>query len=218
LNPTGTPNDRAVFVNMEGFYLLEGHAKEEAAGHDEHMHNDHKEGDHKHDDHKHDAKTDAAPAGEPEPAEPPSQKKSPSPDDILKTDDGAPACATEETEEQQPAGPPPDPAAAQSHAGHDHSHAGHDHSHDHHAHDHHGHDHGHSHSHAPLPENQREVTAILLRTNNPMAPIGLANKINEGDIAQAVAPQREVAKLFDGLVGDLQIILLILLSCSSWPC
>ncbi len=27
LAPSGTPNDRAVFVNMEGFYLLEGHAK-----------------------------------------------------------------------------------------------------------------------------------------------------------------------------------------------
>ncbi|MEM9366603.1 MAG: ABC transporter permease [Planctomycetota bacterium] len=27
LDPTGTPNDRAVFVNLEGFYLLEGHAK-----------------------------------------------------------------------------------------------------------------------------------------------------------------------------------------------
>ena len=27
MNPTGTPNDRAVFVNLEGFYLLEGHAK-----------------------------------------------------------------------------------------------------------------------------------------------------------------------------------------------
>lgn len=25
--PTGTPNDRAVFANLEGFYLLEGHAK-----------------------------------------------------------------------------------------------------------------------------------------------------------------------------------------------
>ena len=29
LKPTGTPNDRALFVNMEGFFLLEGHAKEE---------------------------------------------------------------------------------------------------------------------------------------------------------------------------------------------
>ena len=27
LNPTGTPNDRAAFVNLEGFYLMEGHAK-----------------------------------------------------------------------------------------------------------------------------------------------------------------------------------------------
>ena len=27
LAPSGTPNDRAVFINMEGFYLLEGHAK-----------------------------------------------------------------------------------------------------------------------------------------------------------------------------------------------
>jgi putative ABC transport system permease protein len=26
LEPTGTPNDRAVFVNIEGFYLLDGHA------------------------------------------------------------------------------------------------------------------------------------------------------------------------------------------------
>jgi putative ABC transport system permease protein len=28
LKPTGTANDRAVFINMEGFYLLEGHASE----------------------------------------------------------------------------------------------------------------------------------------------------------------------------------------------
>ena len=27
MNPTGTPNDRAAFVNLEGFYLLEKHAK-----------------------------------------------------------------------------------------------------------------------------------------------------------------------------------------------
>lgn len=34
LKPTGTANDRAVFINIEGFYLLEGHAlsPEEAAG------------------------------------------------------------------------------------------------------------------------------------------------------------------------------------------
>ena len=27
LEPTGTPNDRALFINIEGFYLLENHAK-----------------------------------------------------------------------------------------------------------------------------------------------------------------------------------------------
>jgi putative ABC transport system permease protein len=27
LDPTGTPNDRAAFVNIEGFYLMEGHAR-----------------------------------------------------------------------------------------------------------------------------------------------------------------------------------------------
>ena len=27
LDPTGTPNDRAAFVNIEGFYLMDGHAK-----------------------------------------------------------------------------------------------------------------------------------------------------------------------------------------------
>jgi putative ABC transport system permease protein len=28
LEPTGTPNDRAAFINIEGFYLMEGHARE----------------------------------------------------------------------------------------------------------------------------------------------------------------------------------------------
>ena len=31
LNPTGTANDRGLFINMEGFYLLEGHALSAAA-------------------------------------------------------------------------------------------------------------------------------------------------------------------------------------------
>lgn len=32
LKPTGTPSDRAVYVNVEGFYLLKGHAKTTAVG------------------------------------------------------------------------------------------------------------------------------------------------------------------------------------------
>jgi putative ABC transport system permease protein len=43
LKPTGTANDRAVFINIEGFYLLEGHALSPHGeeGHaDEHAHDD----------------------------------------------------------------------------------------------------------------------------------------------------------------------------------
>ena len=39
LKPTGTANDRALFINMEGFYLLDKHAKpveEGGPGHDDH--------------------------------------------------------------------------------------------------------------------------------------------------------------------------------------
>jgi putative ABC transport system permease protein len=38
LEPTGTPSDRALFVNMEGFYLLEGHSKDGESGHEDHGH------------------------------------------------------------------------------------------------------------------------------------------------------------------------------------
>ena len=52
LKPTGTANDRAVFINIEGFYLLEGHAltpdeelaHEEAADHEHEHADDHAHG------------------------------------------------------------------------------------------------------------------------------------------------------------------------------
>ncbi len=47
LEPTGTANDRAVFINIEGFYLLEGHAGEAAEEHaDEPEHADEHAGEH----------------------------------------------------------------------------------------------------------------------------------------------------------------------------
>lgn len=64
--------------------------------------------------------------------------------------------------------------------------------------------------HEPLPEDQREVTAILIRTNNPTAGFTLPPAINKGPVAQAVMPIREIRKLFDGLIGNLQMILLVL--------
>jgi len=109
LEPTGTPNDRALFINLEGFYLLENHAK-------------------------------------------------------------------------------PVPGAPE--AKHD------------------DHDHDHEHELKPLPEPQREVTAILIRTSSPTAGIFLPNKINEGQVAQAVLPIREIRGLFDVIVEPIEWLLL----------
>ncbi|RUL82815.1 ABC transporter permease [Tautonia sociabilis] len=73
----------------------------------------------------------------------------------------------------------------------DHDHAGHQ-----------GHDHG------PVPVEQREVTAILVRTANPVASALLPNRINEGPVAQAVSPAREIRGLFEEVVGPIQWALL----------
>ncbi len=108
LEPTGTPNDRVLFINMEGFYVLENHAKPvpgaEPAKHEEH-----------HDDHDH---------------------------------------------------------------------------------------------FTPLPENQRELTAILIRSSTPAAAVFLPNRINEGNQAQAVLPIREIRGLFDVIVEPIEWLLL----------
>ncbi|MBX7167165.1 MAG: ABC transporter permease [Pirellulales bacterium] len=179
LAPTGTPNDRALFVNMEGFYLLDGHAKEAPkkpkpaeAPKDEHVegeHSDAEHGDHEHGDHE---------QGE---------------------------HAEHEHGEEHP-------AEGHEHEGeHDHAHEGehaeHDHDHDHehdHAHDEHGH------HHEPLPVDQREVTAILLRTSTPLAALSLPRAVNKEPFAQAVLPAREIFSLFEGIVANLERILLLL--------
>jgi putative ABC transport system permease protein len=111
LEPTGTPNDRVLFINMEGFYVLENHAK-----------------------------------------------------------------------------PVPGAEPANHHEEH---------------HEEHDHDHF-----TPLPENQRELTAILIRSSTPAAAIFLPNRINEGNQAQAVLPIREIRSLFDVIVEPIEWLLL----------
>ena len=129
LKPSGTPNDRAVFVNIEGFYLLEGHAKPGAEeGHD---------GDPGHDHDRRDAH--------------------------------------------------PGESAHEHHAEHDHG--------------------G---EHEPLPMREREVTAILVRTTDPLAAMFLEKTINKGREAQAVLPVREIAGLFNAFVDPIQAVLLVL--------
>ena len=213
LKPTGTPNDRALFVNMEGFYLLRGHAKEapkedadehDAHDHDHdaeasggrkppgdaaHEHDDHEHADemHEHDEHDHDAHADE--------------------------NASKPDAHDHETEEHAHKDHDHD-----EHADHDHDeHAGHDdHAHDDHdhaGHDHAGHDHaGHAHDHQPLPESQREVTAILVRTNpnNILANKTLQRLINKGRDAQAVQPAVEIFSLFDSIIGNMRLLLLVL--------
>ena len=60
----------------------------------------------------------------------------------------------------------------------------------------------------PLPIEQREVTAILVRTSNDLYMISMENSINEGRDAQAVAPVREITVLFDQFVSPIQLALL----------
>ncbi|HEX7448654.1 MAG TPA: ABC transporter permease [Pirellulales bacterium] len=150
LQPTGTPNDRAIFINMEGFYLLRGHAKEEVA-------------------------PGLVPGG---------------PEADHDTD--------HEHEHDEPA-----------------MRAGTTDAHRHDEHGDHDHDHGaneaeHHHSHTPLPESQREVTAILVRTTGPIVAMELRRAINKGNEAQAVLPGVEINQLLESIVGNLRLLLLAL--------
>ncbi|HVX16048.1 MAG TPA: FtsX-like permease family protein [Pirellulales bacterium] len=222
LKPTGTPNDRALFINMEGFYLLRGHAKEEEEGHgnsaehhdaedahDDHaMHEEH--GEHAHAEHGHEEHAH---------------------EEHARDDHAEGEHATEGK-----------PHADHDHADHDHDHADHEHADEaHHDHDEHamsdhdadhehgeqehadhehadhehgaaGHDHDHHHAHVPLPESQREVTAILVRstTTNPLGSMNLRRMINKGNEAQAVLPAMEINSLLEMIVGNLRSLLLAL--------
>jgi putative ABC transport system permease protein len=136
LEPTGTPNDRGMFVNMEGFYLLEGHAK-------------------------------SAPKEESERA---AEKKPNS--------EASGEIASEDSESTTV------PAAEVNESG-DHDHP------------------------QPLPENQREVTSILVLLPTDLFAQLMADTINEGNVAQAVFPSREIAEFFDTWLGGLEYILLL---------
>ncbi len=173
LASTGTPNDRALFVNMEGFYLLDSHALpvEEEEQTEE-------------------AKS-AKPASEeadqvkPDRAKPDSDNAD---SEVLAADEPAEPQSKGEVTAGKPA----------AKEGHEHAH------------------HDHNHQHTPLPENQREVTAVMVRTVDiPGAPPGmftpdLMRKINKGRIAQAVQPLREIATLFSIIVDPIQVFLLVI--------
>jgi ABC-type antimicrobial peptide transport system permease subunit len=116
LAPSGTPNDRAVFINMEGFYLMEDHAKP--------------------------------------------------------LEDEAVGGAAEEPSSSSAVESFDDPA--------------------------------------PLPVENREVTAILVRANDIRYADGMRNAVNEGPYAQAVYPVAVIVRMFEIFVRPIQQLLLLL--------
>lgn len=138
LAPSGKPVDRGVFVNMEGFYLMEDHAKpvkEEPVDEDE------------------------------EPVE-----------RVGDADDEANKEANFVMADADMVAPAPPVVPVRT----------------------------------PLPVEQREVTAVLIRTQNPMAGVYLPEVINEGNVAQAALPILEITNLFDAIVAPFQWLLVIL--------
>jgi putative ABC transport system permease protein len=129
LAPTGTPNDRALFVNMEGFYHI----------------------------HEHDQAQ------------------------------GLPAKETSAAKKAEKA----------DHAAADHDPAGHDSA-----------DHDHDADH----EHEKQVTAILVcvKEKPPGRAEVMAKQINQDKVAQAVAPSRVIADLFEGIIGKLEWLLLFM--------
>ncbi|MCC7085217.1 MAG: ABC transporter permease [Pirellulales bacterium] len=135
LKSTGTVSDKAVYVNMEGFYLMDGHALTEA---------------------RPQAATQAT--------------------SIEKPKEAAANEAKKATEKQGDEFQPDQRVEAEP-------------------------------SKQPLPKDLREVTAILLRTDDLYAP-GMMKKINKYDVfAQAALPIGEISRLFDTLVGPMTAIL-----------
>lgn len=210
LAPTGTANDRALFINIEGFFLLEGHAKPVAkqAGastDDEHA------GEHEHDaDHAHDESHQHERPGEDDDAHDHEDAHENEDADSHDHEDGHDADGHDHDSDET--GDHGDDHDADSHdheAAHSdedhHEHA--DHGHD--EHEGHVHDEHHHHHHEPLPEEQREVTAILIKSQGLYGGF-MSNSINEGNIAQAVSPTREVTELFEQVIGNITAILLFL--------
>ncbi|MEX2141416.1 MAG: ABC transporter permease [Pirellulales bacterium] len=189
LERTGTPIDRALYVNIEGFFLIPDHASEAEAT-EPGLVEKAPTHDHDHDHAKHDhAKSEK---------------------------EGTP------TDHEHADEPGKDGKDAE-HKHDDHKHADeqgktatpHNHAHDGHGHDHgHAHDHDHAHHHEPLPEEQREVTAVLVLTKSvaglppEVAAQAIVKPINKGVVAQAVQPIYVITQFLATFLDPLRAILL----------
>lgn len=74
-----------------------------------------------------------------------------------------------------------------------------------------GHSKSGAHHHGPLPEEEREVTAVLVKTNPEVQMAGMlvSKNINEGQVAMAVFPVAEIRRLLDTTIGPVSTLLLI---------
>lgn len=216
LAPTGTPNDRAIFMNIEGFFLCPAHQQGPSAMQRVLGGGSEKKGAEGGKENAKDGNTskvsgggqqaDGKPHSEGQPDEKPEVKidqltaperglfhAGEMPEDPAATelppDSGA-------TPSDSAGGAKPDHAAGEAKPAADRP--------DHQCDEHCDHDHDHEH--------KRELTAILVRTNSkaPHLSMVLADVINREAAAQAVYPTREIIQFFDTVVGNVQLMLLIL--------
>ena len=134
LKPTGTPNDNALFVNIEGFYRVGGHAGKAGRA----LQEDQPE-----------AKT-----GEKAEKKPEAQTK---------------------------------PEAEEHHDGHD----------------------EHEHEHEAIPDSRKQVSAVLVCTYRESQTRELKAEINNGKVAQAAIPSDEISRLFEVIIGNIEVVLLV---------
>ena len=76
--------------------------------------------------------------------------------------------------------------------------------------DDHDEDHEHEH-HGPIPDKLKRVTAVLVCVDQtrPLLAMRVARQINNSAEAQAALPGRVIEDLFQGLVGNIQLVLLL---------
>ena len=72
-------------------------------------------------------------------------------------------------------------------------------------------EHEHEHEHGPIPDRLKRVTAVLvcLDRSRPGLTRLAAKQINDGAEAQAAIPGDEISRLFEGTIGDIQLVLLL---------
>jgi len=151
LAPTGTPNDRAIFVNMEGFYHLHTRSPQDA-----------------------ERALPGLKAEEKGKSKAGVEKRSGGEEGKRKEDGGAKAHGKGES--------------------------------------HHGDEAAHKHEHESIPDELKEITAVLVVVNskNPVRQVALPKLIAKQLEVQAVAPSQQIDVLLRNIVGNIQLILLIL--------